>query len=94
MKWGHNDPAEWLACARLVLTEPVHAYEIDPVDHYQDLLPEDADDVPADIHQAFEALNKVIRESGSVLSYNPTKVRVILTPADIGLSATEGLKDE
>jgi hypothetical protein len=57
---------------RLILCEPTFAREIDESEHFSDDLPEDGD-VPADLVDAFEALNKVIRECKTPLSWFPGK---------------------
>jgi hypothetical protein len=60
---------------RLVICEPQIAERIDPNEHYHDKLPEDGE-VPADIADAFEELNKKIEASKAVLSWQPGKVAV------------------
>jgi len=59
----------------LLIGKPVYARTIDPVDHYVDDLSEDADegDLPAELQEAFEALNKVIEGCKTPLSWQPSK---------------------
>ena len=65
----------------LLFVTPNYASEIDPNEHYADDLPEEGD-VPAELSEAFDALNEVIRMRSSALSYSPGKERV--DPASIG----------
>lgn len=66
----------------LVLGAPVYAGTIDPVEHYVDDLPDDCegDDgcIPSEIVKAFEALNKVIEECKTPLSWKPGEVALDL----------------
>ena len=63
---------------RLVLCHPAFATPIDPVEHYLDFLPEDADegDIPRKIMADFDALNKAIAECAEPLSWMPTNIAV------------------
>jgi hypothetical protein len=61
---------------RLIICEPNFAREIDPDEYYLDDLPEDCS-VPAEIADAFEALNKAIRECKQPLSWVPGKFAAI-----------------
>jgi len=58
----------------LVITEPVYADTIDPLEHYVDDLPEESDygDLPGDIQEAFETLNKAIVSCKVPLSWRPS----------------------
>ncbi|MBI5520237.1 MAG: hypothetical protein HY916_09270 [Desulfovibrio sp.] len=60
---------------RLLLCKPVYARPIDPVDHYVDDLPEEADegDLPAELQEAFDALNKAIEGCRVPLSWQASK---------------------
>jgi hypothetical protein len=58
----------------LVLCEPTYAHEIGPNEYYCDDLPEEGE-VPHVIQEAFDELNKTIRESKEVLSWNAGKFR-------------------
>lgn len=55
---------------RLRICVPVYAKEIDPNEHYCDSLPEDGE-VMGDLADMFEELNKFIRESKTILSWEP-----------------------
>jgi hypothetical protein len=61
---------------RLVFCDPVYAYEIDPFDLYDDLLPDDVDEVPDWLQEAFDTLNATIRARLEPLSWTPGKVAV------------------
>ncbi len=54
----------------LRLCEPVYFDEINPDEHYIDILPED-EEVPNEIYDAFEELNKKIREYKAAASWQP-----------------------
>lgn len=56
----------------LIISEPVYADQIDPMDHYADDLPEGGD-LPNEIEDAFEKLNAVIKDCAIPLSYLPGK---------------------
>jgi hypothetical protein len=58
----------------LVLCEPTYAHEIEPNEYYCDDLPEEGE-VSHVIQQAFDELNKALRESKEVLSWNAGKFR-------------------
>lgn len=60
----------------LVTCEPQYAREVDP-DYWCDDTPEDGD-LPADIEEALDALNKVIRARKEPLCWYPGKQRVLL----------------
>lgn len=60
---------------RLVFCEPKYATQIDPNEYYNDLLPEDGE-LDAILSDAFEALNKIIREHKEPLSWEPGKIAV------------------
>lgn len=66
---------------RIILCEPTYASQICASEHYCDDLPEDGD-VPSDISSAFEALNKVISECKTPLSWSPGKYALELEPID------------
>ncbi|AMP15525.1 hypothetical protein CPter291_3288 [Collimonas pratensis] len=57
---------------RLIICEPTYAREIDGNDHFCDDLPEDGE-LPAEISNAFDALNEAIRKCGTPLSWSPGK---------------------
>lgn len=83
-----ENPEEYLAEMRLVHAVAQHPSEVDPVDLYQDLLPEDIDEVPAALQEAFDALNAVIRKQGP-LSWTEGKRRAIVTMEQLGLAASK-----
>ena len=62
---------------QLVICEPVYAGEIDPNEYYHDDLPEDCE-VDGELADAFEELNKLIRESKLILSWMPGKFAAIV----------------
>jgi hypothetical protein len=65
----------------LVLCRPEYATELDPFDLYHEMLPEEETHVPAWMHKAFEALNRVIRDHqqpGDELSWWPTSTAVTI----------------
>lgn len=66
-----------LASLRLIICEPTMAREIDYDDHYCDDLPEDGE-IPADIADAFEELNAVIRACTTPLSWSPGEFALCL----------------
>lgn len=61
----------------LIVCEPHHAKEVDPDEFYSDMLPEDTclDDIDKKLADAFAALNEVIRERKTILSWWPGKTR-------------------
>lgn len=61
-----------LADLRLIICEPNYATQIDPIDHFCDDLPEDGD-LPAELHAAFDNLNKAIKACSTPLSWSPGK---------------------
>lgn len=62
--------------ARLVASEPVYAWMVDPIREYEDKLPEDGD-IPSVIIGAFATLNAIIREEKAVLCYEPIDKRIL-----------------
>lgn len=58
---------------QLIICEPKKAYKIDPMDIYKDIMPDERDDLPTDIQDAFDELNRAIDESTSVISWFPGK---------------------
>ena len=62
---------------RLLLCEPVYAYEIDPNDYYCDELPEDGE-VDSELRSMFNELNKYIRENEIILSWKPSDIAAII----------------
>jgi hypothetical protein len=60
---------------QLVFCEPNYASIIEPRDYFESDLPEDGD-VPDDLAEAFDALNKVIEAHKTPLSWSPTDVAV------------------
>ena len=81
-------PAEYLADMALVIGIPQYPGEVDPVDLYQDLLPEDIDDVPAGLQDAFDALNAIIRKQPP-LSWTEGKQRAVVTLEQLGIAAEQ-----
>lgn len=63
---------------RLVICEPNYAREID-TDYFADDLPEEVD-LPREIWVALDALNKVIREFRTPLSWSPGKFSAVVKP--------------
>jgi len=63
----------------LIICVPQEAYTVDPVEIYEDILPEDNYELPADIKDAFDDLNRAIEESKSVISWIPGKYAAIIT---------------
>lgn len=63
---------------QLMLCEPQYATEIDPNDHYHDLLPDDGE-VTGELWAAFEELNQRIREYREPLCWMEGKYRAILS---------------
>lgn len=66
-----------LADLRLIICEPNYAGEIES-DHWCDDLPEDGD-LPSELADAIEELNKFIREGKIILSWSPGKFAVELS---------------
>ncbi len=62
---------------RLIICNPVYTREIDPMDFYQDDLPEDGE-IPDDIQAAFDELNERIREAKSILCWIPGKKAALI----------------
>ncbi|WP_151750547.1 hypothetical protein [Acinetobacter sp. TUM15131] len=61
----------------LVIGEPKNAYEIDPDDYFEEHLP-DGISVPDEIAEAFESLNKVIRNCPNPLCYYPSTIAALI----------------
>lgn len=59
---------------RLVIGRPVYAHERDPRETYQDDLPEDTD-IPQEIEEAFNILNKSIKAYKHPLCWEPGEFR-------------------
>lgn len=73
---NHGAKAEEL---KLVICEPICAKEVDVEEHFFDDLPEDnKDEIPEALVDAFEELNKAIREYKAPLSWAPGKYRAEL----------------
>ncbi len=71
-----EDPNEKIIEAlQLIICEPKYLKEIDPYEYYSYDIP-DGGDLPDQIYQAFERLNKVIRESRDIICYVPGEYRV------------------
>ena len=68
---------------QLVIAEPEFAKEIYPNEHYVDDLPEDCE-VPIEIADAFEILNKAIKACKEPLCFYPGKFRPTPESIDIG----------
>lgn len=67
---------------RLIICEPNYACQI-PDDYWCDDLPDDGEtDLPEDLVDALEELNKFIREEKIILSWSPGKYAVDLTQID------------
>lgn len=62
----------------LIICEPIYAGEIDPGEYYESELPEDGE-VPPELEEIFEELNKTLRESKVILSWRPGKYAMDLT---------------
>ncbi len=82
--WGEEDLMEYCEefdCTpddlQLVFCEPNYAREIEAGDHFDGLLGDDCD-VPSDLEDAFEELNKIIRERKEPLSWSPGKIAVLM----------------
>ncbi len=74
-----NEDAVPLEDLRLLHCEPIYASEIEPSSYYHDSLPEDEDDAPKWLEDAFAVLNETIREHrkrGDALSWTPGKIAV------------------
>ncbi len=56
----------------LIIGHPVYAGEIDPLEYYEDDLPDECD-LPEDLLSAFDTLNKYIRKSKIILSWQLSK---------------------
>lgn len=68
------------AAVRLTKCLPAYPEEIDPDDHFQDILPEDGE-VPAEVAEAFKVLNAVLKEAKPFCWFPDNKQGVTL-PAD------------
>jgi len=66
----------------LIVCEPNYAWQIDPDDHYSDIMPEDQciDDIAPGLAKAFKALNEYIKTFRPVISWEPGSKRTRLTP--------------
>ena len=63
----------------LIICVPQYAHEIDPGEYYSDLLPDDNDgEVDQTLADAFEELNKVIREHRVPMSWTPGKYAAVI----------------
>lgn len=66
---------------QLVLCEPVYAGEVNPIEYYEDMLPDDDFGSGVELNQvlvdAFQELNDTINEAKIILSYEPTNVAVV-----------------
>lgn len=76
-----------LAELRLIICEPTFARQIDGNEHFSDDLPEDGD-LPAEISNAFDALNEAIRKCTTPLSWSPGQYALAL-PEDHAAPATQ-----
>lgn len=56
---------------RLIICVPTYAHGIDPVEHYCNDLPEDRDEVPDEVREAFKELNDRLEEAKVILSWFP-----------------------
>lgn len=80
---GESDDIEkGIKDLRLLTCIPVLAGQIDPWDYYHEDLPEDADDVPKELREAFDRLNEDIRDCEIPLSWRPGKEAVVLEMED------------
>ena len=71
-----DEPDRTYESLRLRLCKPNHPRQIDGTEYFSEDLPEDGD-LPAQLADAFEALNAVIREQGP-LSWSPVAARPVL----------------
>ncbi|WP_211474808.1 hypothetical protein [Collimonas humicola] len=76
-----------LAQLRLIICEPTFARQIDGTEHFCDDLPEDGE-LPAEIANAFDALNEAIRKCSTPLSWSPGDYALAL-PGDQAAPATQ-----
>jgi hypothetical protein len=67
---------------RLVICVPTYATPIDPVEHYCDDLPEDRDEVPGEVADAFKELNDRLIEAKVILSWSPGRYAADLGPQE------------
>ncbi|WP_205690331.1 hypothetical protein [Comamonas serinivorans] len=65
---------------RLTKCRPSYPNQIDPNEHFIDILPEDGE-VPADVWEAFEKLNAVLKSS-EPFSWSPDETQGVTLPAD------------
>jgi len=56
----------------LIIGQPIYAREIDPLEFYEDDLPDEGN-LPEDLLSAFNVLNEDIRNSKVILSWEPSK---------------------
>lgn len=71
---------------RLVICEPQFAWEVEPDDYLCDILPKDSsvEDVDPELAEAFEALNRVIRERKKPISWSGGEFRT-----SVGLAVSD-----
>ena len=65
---------------RLTKCKPSYPGQIDPDEHFVDILPEDGE-VPEDVREAFEKLNEVLKKS-EPFSWFPDDTQGVTLPAD------------
>jgi hypothetical protein len=68
---------------KLVICEPRYAKPVNVFDHFEDDLPEEADDVPAELQEAFDELNRRIKEYTTPLAWFPSKYAVEISGNEI-----------
>ena len=68
----------------IVICDPTFATQIEASEHYCDDLPEDGD-LPAEIEEAFEALNKIIAACKAPLSWSPGRYALDVSTLAVAL---------
>ncbi len=79
--WGED--VEYVEDLRLVLTFPEYAHELDPNEIYIDILLDDGE-VEGELADAFEELNRKIREYRTPLSWRPSQFAAIVKQYEEG----------
>lgn len=82
-----DDLIDWLQehgikpeSVRLTKCKPAYPDQIDPNEHFCDILPEDGE-VPGDVYEAFEKLNEVLKKS-EPFCWFPDETQGVTLPAD------------
>jgi hypothetical protein len=68
---------------KLVICEPHYAKPVNAIDHFESDLPEDADDIPAELQEAFDELNQRIKDYTTPLAWVPGKYAVAISGNEI-----------